>query len=184
MSCDISKGKAILACKDNVGGLKAIYLANYDDYGFTINAGSTAGNVLSGLGALGATGSEVYKYELKNTGNTFTEEITSNRDAGTTSFKQSLNFVTSKLSAEMHFQIKMMAWGRPIIFVESNSGLVFIMGMENGCEVTGKAEIQGALTGMNGYTMTATAEEKDSIYYLDSTSVTALKALVSTSNVA
>ena len=32
--CDISKGKNQLQCKDAISGLKAIYIANYDDYDF------------------------------------------------------------------------------------------------------------------------------------------------------
>ncbi len=184
MACDISRGKILLECKDAVGGLKAIYLANYGDYNFTTAAGATAGQVLSGLGTLGATssGSYVYKYELKNSGNTFAQDVTSSRDNGTTVFTQTLTFILNKISATTEFQIKMMAFGRPIIFVEANSGQIFVIGKDYGCEITGKSEIQGTIDALNGYTMTAVATEKDAIYYLDSATITALKAVVSPNN--
>jgi hypothetical protein len=33
--CDVAKGRK-LPCKDQKGGIKALYFANYDAYGFTI----------------------------------------------------------------------------------------------------------------------------------------------------
>ena len=178
MACDITKGKNLLTCKDAVSGLKAIYIANYDDYGFTTSS-TDAGHLLTDLGSL----SDVYKFELKNSGNTFNQDITSSRDNGTTFFNQTINFVLTKLSAEMEFQIKMLAWGRPQIFVEANSGQFFLMGEKHGCEISGKSEVQGTMDSLNGYTLTAVAMEKDPIWYLTGSMSTALIALVSTDNI-
>lgn len=178
MACDISKGKAGLACKNGISGLKAIYMANYDDYEF-VTSSTTAGHLLTDLGTL----TEVFKYELKNTGNTFNQDITSSRDNGTTFYNQVINFILTKLSAEMEFQVKMMAWGRPQIFVEMNSGQIFLMGKEHGVEVAGTAGVGGTMDSLNGYTLTGTAMEKDPIFYLDPATVTALKALISELNI-
>lgn len=177
MACDITKGKNLLVCKDAVSGLKAIYIANYDNFDF-VTSSTDAGHILTDLGSL----TDVFKYELKNSGNTFNQDITSSRENGTTFFNQVLNFILTKITKEMEFQVKMMAWGRPLIFVEANSGQIFLMGAEHGCEISGKSEIQGTLDSLNGYTLTATAQEKEPIWYLDDTSKTALTALVSTDN--
>jgi hypothetical protein len=179
MACDITKGKNLLACKDAVSGLKAIYIANYEDYQF-VTSSTDAGHLLTDLGNL----TDVYKFELKNSGNTFAQDITSSRDNGTTFFNQTLNFVLTKLSAEMEFQIKMLAWGRPQIFVEANSGDIFLMGEKHGCEVSGKSEVQGTMDSLNGYTMTAIAMEKEPIWYLTGSMSTALIQLVATASVA
>lgn len=177
MACDITKGKGLLACKDAVSGLKAIYVANFDEYNFTTSS-TDAGHLLTDIGDLDV----VYKYELKNSGNTFTQDITSSRDNGTTFFNQTLNFVLTKLSAEMEFQIKMMAWGRPQIFVEANSGDVFLMGKNHGCEISGKSEVQGTMDSLNGYTLTAVGMEKDPIWYLTGSASTNMKALNATAS--
>lgn len=179
MACDITKGKGLLACKDAVSGLKAIYVANFDEYTFTTSS-TDAGHLLTDIGDLDV----VYKFELKNSGNTFTQDITSSRDNGTTFFNQTLNFVLTKLSSEMEFQIKMLAWGRPQIFVEANSGDFFLMGKNHGCEISGKSEVQGTMDSLNGYTLTAVGMEKDPIWYLTGSASTALKALTSTASVA
>ena len=115
MSCDISRGKNVIECKNGVSGLKAIYLANYDDYGF-VTVSNASGHTLTDLGALDT----VYKYELKNSGNVFSQDGTSSRDNGTTLFTQNLTYILTKLTKTMEFQVKMMAWGRPQIFVETN----------------------------------------------------------------
>lgn len=178
MSCDISRGKNLLSCKNAVSGLKAIYLANFDDYEF-VTVSTQSGHTMTDLGTL----SEVFKYELKNSANTFQQDINSSRDNGTTFFNQVLNFTLTKLSAEMEFQVKMMAWGRPIIFVETNGGLVFCMGMEHGAEIAGNSQVQGTMDSLNGYVLTATAMEPQPIYYLDDATIAALFALVSADNI-
>jgi hypothetical protein len=178
MSCDISRGKNLLSCKNAVSGLKAIYMANFDDYDF-VTESTPSGHTMTDLGTL----AEVFKFELKNSANTFQQDITSSRDNGTTFFNQVLNFTLTKLSAEMEFQVKMMAWGRPIIFVETNGGLFFSMGIEHGCEIAGNSQVQGTMDSLNGYVLTATGMEPAPIFYLDDATVTALLALVSSDNI-
>ena len=178
MSCDISRGKNVIECKNGISGLKAIYLANYDDYGY-VTESNASGHTLSDLSGL----TEVFKYELKNSGNVFSQEGTSSRDNGTTFFTQNLTFILTKLTKEMEFQVKMMAWGRPQIFVESNAGDIFLMGIEHGCEVSTVSAIGGTLDSLNGYTMTAVGTEREPIFYLTTGAVTALKALVSPDNI-
>lgn len=176
--CDITKGQLGLACKNTVSGIKAIYIANYDEYNY-LTSSTSAGHILTDLGDL----TEVFKFDLKNSGNTFNQEINSNRDNGTTLFNQVMTFVLTKLNKEMEFQVKLMAWGRPQIFVEMNSGQVFLMGIENGCEITGNGAVGGTLDSLNGYTLTATATEPAPIYYLEAATITALKVLISTENI-
>jgi hypothetical protein len=176
--CDISKGKNAISCKNAVSGLKAIYLANYDNYGF-ITSSTTVGQVLTDLGAL----TEVFKYELKNSANSIQEDMTSNRDNGTTFFQQVVNFTLTKVSKEMAFQIKMMAWGRPQIFVETMGGDFILLGKENGLEISGNAQVGGTMDSLNGYVLTGTGMEREPMFFLDETSVAALKLLVSAINI-
>jgi hypothetical protein len=178
MACDITRGKIDLECKDAVSGIKSIMLANYSAYGFTVSSTTASGEALTDLGTL----SEVFKYELKNSANTFQQDILSSRDNGTTLWTQILNFTLTKITPEMEYEMKMAALGRPIIFVEANSGQVFVVGQEFGCEISGSSLVGGTMDALNGYTMVATATEKNPIYYLDAGAITALDALVSTNN--
>lgn len=175
MSCNLTKGYA-LPCKNEIGGFRAIYLANFDDYGFTVASADT-GHLLSGLGTLAS----VFKYDLKNSGNSFVETINSNRDAGTTSFSQVMTAVVTGLNEELDFQLKVMAFGRPIVFVETNGGKVLAMGVTLGAELSGTSKnIEGALEGAVNASLTLTANEPEPAYQLSAGAITALKALVGT----
>jgi hypothetical protein len=63
MACDISAGR-LEPCKDNVGGLDAIYFVNYDDLPST----QITLDVDDQVTAIGGTPT-AYKYELKGTSN-------------------------------------------------------------------------------------------------------------------
>ena len=107
MSCLISKGK-LLGCKDQRGGYKNLYFANYDQYGFVI-----AAHELIGLGTL----DEVFKYEVKATTNALTETGTSSEDNGTFLNAQSVAVTLPKLSADLQGQVQLICASRPYVFV-------------------------------------------------------------------
>ena len=177
--CDINRGLSGLACKNAVAGIRAIYLANWDEYDMVTASGTASGHVITDLGDL----TEVYKYEVKNDGNSFVETIESDRNNGTTVFNQVLTAVLTKISKQKSVQIKLLAWGRVIAFIEFNSGDFLTIGLENGAEVTGTTNVEGAITGANNYTLTFTGMEREPAYFLDEATITALKALVSSDNI-
>ena len=178
MACDVTKGKLDVSCKDAAGGYKAIYLANYGEYDFTTASSEVDGHVLTDLGTL----TEVYKFAAKNTANTYDQTINSNRDNGTTTYTQVLNLTLTKLTPEMEYQVRMMSLGRPIIFLELNSGEVLALGLENGTEIAGKSAVGGTIDSFAGYQLTATGTEAQPNYFLNASAVSSLKALVSVNN--
>ena len=153
MACALSLGR-IEPCKDVVGGIQAVYFLNYQNLTVTYDATNT--DAIDTLGS----GLTAYKYELKGT-SSFEQTITSSRDNGTTFFDQTLNLTLHKLSKQSHKEIKLMAYGRPIVIVEDRNGNFFVAGLEHGCEVTGGTIVTGAAMGdLHGYTLTFTAREK------------------------
>ncbi len=157
-----------------MGGFKAIYLANFSDYGFVLSS-TDSGHLLTDLGTL----ANVYKFDLKNSGNSFTETIQSSRDNGTVAYEQVMTAVLTGLNDDLDFQLKVMAAGRPIVFVETNAGPVLAMGIEHGAELSGTSKnIAGTLEGAVNATLTLTAQESAPAYTLSAGEVTALKLLV------
>lgn len=168
--CDFSKGRK-LPCKDQKGGIKNLYFANYDAYGITV-----ASDVVTALGTL----AEVFKWEVKGTANTLTETIVGSRDNGTTFFSQVVAATLPFLSPEAQNELTLIAYGRPIVFVEDYNGNIKIVGLENGAELTGGTIVTGgASADLSGFTIELTAEEKRGAPYLNSSMKTALYALVS-----
>jgi hypothetical protein len=195
MPCKITKSKTQIACKDVVSGIRNIYLINYDDAYPTaasepfittpntqIIASLDAGifvPIVPGVPPALSTG-KVFQYAVKNTGDSFQQTIASSRDTGTTSFTQVLTFILTRLSAEMEYELKVMAWGRPILIAELNTGQFIMIGKNNGAEITGTSGVGGAIDSLNGYTMTATGTERSPIFYLSEEARDTLLAAINT----
>ena len=159
MACDLTKGRKD-PCKDSVGGIKAVYFADFGD--ITIAYDSTDTDVVDDLGTV-----TVFKYELKGN-SSFEQTITSSRENGTTFFEQALNLTLKKLTVQDHKELKLMSYGRPHIVVEDYNGNAFLMGAEHGCDVTGGTIATGAAMGdMSGYTLTFSAMEQVPANFLE-----------------
>ena len=150
MACDLTKGRKE-PCKDVVGGLKAVYFVDYSDLGTVTQ---TEDEITDMTGTFSA-----YKYELKGN-SSFEQAVNSSRENGTTFFEQTLNLTLKKLSKEDHKEIKLLAYGHPHVAVEDYNGNVFLMGLENGADVSGGTIVTGAAMGdLSGYTLTFTGME-------------------------
>lgn len=153
MACDITLGRNE-PCKDSVGGLLAVYFQNFD---------ATATGSIDANDQITAweSGSTVYKYELKGN-STYTETIVTSRDNGTTAFQQVLVLNLKSLDATTTKQLKLLAYGRPQIFVQTNKGDTLLVGRINGADVTEGtiAETGASLGDKYGYSLTFTGLEQ------------------------
>jgi len=154
MACDITLGRTE-PCKDSVGGINAVYFVNFGDItSITYDAAET--DVISAVGG----SPNAYKYEVRGN-STYTENIQSSRENGTTAFEQVLELTLKKLTKEDHNTIKLLSFGRPNILIEDNNGNVFLAGAEYGADVTGGTIVTGgAMADMSGYTLSFTGMEK------------------------
>ena len=154
MACDITLGRTE-PCKDSVGGINAVYFVNFGDItGITYD--STDVDVIDAV----AGSPNAYKYEVRGN-STYTENIQSSRENGTTAFEQVLELTLKKLTKEDHNTIKLLSFVRPNILIEDNNGNVFLAGAEYGADVTGGTVVTGgAMADMSGYTLSFTGMEK------------------------
>ena len=114
MACNfISAGRA-LACKDSVGGIKAVIFVPNDASNKIVTNSTISDGAIEGLVA-NVTGA--YKYELKGT-SSLEETITASADNGTVFYEQALNLTLPKLSALDTKEIKLLAASRPQIIVQ------------------------------------------------------------------
>jgi hypothetical protein len=153
MACNLSSGR-LEPCKDSVGGIAAVYFCNYSA-SFTSSA-YDADSLIESLPA----GVTVYQYDLKGN-SSYTETVNSSRDNGTTFFSQELVLNLKKLTNEMTTQLKLMAYGRPQIFVHTMAGDTLLVGQREGADVTGGTIQTGAALGdLYGYSITFTGQEQ------------------------
>ena len=182
MSCDITAGR-IEQCKDSVSGLKAIYIINYDK----LNSDAVA-YLSSPVGSEDvidtwvpidtATAMNLYKFELKSTTNSFTTAIESSRDNGTTFFSQTLVAALKRQDAATTKNVKLLAYGRPRIVVRTMTDQFFLMGLDQGADVSaGEISSGAALGDFNGYSLTFLAQEEEPANFIDCSTEATLAAV-------
>ena len=154
MSCNLTLFRTE-PCKDSVGGLDKVYFVNYGTMGdITYDTTNT-----DSIEAVAGTPS-AYEYDIKGT-SSFTQNIQSSRENGTTAFEQVLELSLHKLSVADNKELKLLSWGRPHVIIKDNNGNYFLGG-SGGTVVTG-----GAMGDLSGYTLTLTGMEKVPANFLD-----------------
>lgn len=151
MACDLTGGRA-KPCKDAVGGIRKIHFVDFGDLGDMPLGSNDEITDMDGTFTY-------YTYDVK--GNSSLEtNITTSLENGTTFFEQVVNLTLHKLTKEDNKELKLMAFGRPHVFVETFDGSVLLVGREHGAEVTGGTMVTGTAMGdLQGYTLTLTANE-------------------------
>ena len=163
MACLLTSGRA-LPCKSSVGGLKAVYFADYGTLGTTTIA---AGEITAISGT-----PDFFKFDIK--GNSSLETtINSSRENGTTFYTQTLNLTLPVLDKATQEEIKLLAAARPHVAIEDYNGNFFMVGLEHGAEVTGGTIVSGAAMGdLSGFTLTLEGQETDPAFFVTSTVIT------------
>jgi hypothetical protein len=162
MACLLTTGRK-LACKDAVGGIRRIFLADYGTLGTaTISNGYVT--AFSGTYTL-------YQYDVKSASG-LEQTINSSDDNGTTFFEQVLTLVLTKLDPETQVELQKVITGRPHVFIEDNNGNYLSVGMTRGTMTTGSITSGIALGDLNGYTLTITGQEPLMAQFVTSTLVT------------
>ena len=170
MACDITRGR-LIDCKDTIGGLKAIYICkNYNNNISAVATINTTEMTTAGFATWsGQSGSAttVFKYDLVPNLSSMTVNINSDNANGTAFFEQTLSVVLQKIDHDMTNELRLMAYSRAQIFVQDQNDNVFLLGIDNGCHVTGGTVITGTAMGdQNGYTIEWAAQEKNALIQL------------------
>jgi hypothetical protein len=152
MSCEISLGR-LEGCKDQIGGLNAIYFVNFGD----AESWTTADEAITAIGA--SVAPSAYKYDLRGN-SSFDQSLTSSRENGTTFAEQTLVVSLKKQDAATNKEVKLLAYGRPHILIEDNNGSIFVMGEDYGSEMNATTSTGTAMGDKSGYELTFTATEK------------------------
>jgi hypothetical protein len=158
MPCNISFGRAE-ACKDSISGIKAVYFINYTSASFSLDTDDVVTGFPVGLTA--------YKYEVKGQ-NGFTTTVNTSRDNGTTFFSQEVTLTLKHLDPVMQKEFKLLAYGKPQIVVHTRQGDAFLVGKDEGADMTAGTIATGIAYGdLSGYTLTFTAMEALPPLFLD-----------------
>jgi hypothetical protein len=170
MACDLTRGR-LIDCKDSIGGLKAIYICKaYNNNIEAVAAISTTEMTDAGFDTWSAAETSktiVFKYDLVPNLSSMTVNVNSDNANGTTFFTQTLSVTLQKIDHDMTNELRLMAYSRAQIFVQDENDNVYLLGMVNGCHVSGGTVITGTAKGdLTGYTIEWGAEEKNALIQL------------------
>ena len=162
MACEnLSKGR-LNPCK-TVGGLKNIYFVNFDSaiYGaMTLDADEQITAFGSALSLL--------KYELRGA-QSMDESNENNADSGSSFWASSGTITLKSQDIATRKELKLMSYGRPLVFTEDFNGSFKLYGAQNGCDVSVGTASGGAMGDFNGYNLTIASSEKEPSFFVDST---------------
>lgn len=166
MACLTLTSGRNLPCKKTVGGLKAVYFADFGTLG-------TATKSASEITAFSGT-PDFYKYDI-NGGASLETTVNSSKENGTLFYTQTLNLTLLVLDKATQEQIKILATSKPHVAVEDYNGTFFLIGLENGADTTGGSIVTGAsMADAQSFTLTLEAMEVDPAFFVEASVIPAL----------
>lgn len=161
MPCSISSARG-LNCRDQVGGLKAIYLQTFSPSfygGLTITADT---NTITAIGAA----TSVYRYDVRPQTSSMTVTINA-ADAGSAAYDIACEVVLHDMTSADNATLKEVVGALMTVYVLDANDNVWVLGAQNGVQVTaGTATTGTARADMNGYTLTISGSEADLPYLI------------------
>jgi hypothetical protein len=155
MACVLTSGYQ-LDCADSIGGIKTIYVTELGN-----KASITAASGVITAFTL-TSGKKFFVYELQKETSNLVENITRNEVNGTTFYEQVLQFTVRKMQASLRNEIKLLAQNRLMIIVLDRNGKYWLLGENNGCEMTNSTGATGTAMGdFNGYTLNFRGAEEN-----------------------
>ena len=146
MSCALTSGRREISCRNNIGGLKNIYLFKYDAYNI----------VLSGQEVVTFPDIGLFKYEIRV--GDFKQSI--ENDENGIVYSQDLNFTLFKQDLLTSLELNRATNIDLMYIVEFNDGTYRLGGLRNGASITSLELVSGGSKGeLNGYNITISGKE-------------------------
>jgi hypothetical protein len=160
-NCELTTG-ILLECKDAIGGIKQIVLADWSVVNLdtvTINATT---EIVTALPV-----EDFYGYQLPTQTGSFEETINFNRDAGTIFYTQTVNVMLQKLTAAKRLELQGVATSRVVVFVNDTNNNWWAVGLEYGADLSTSTAATGTVLGdANGFTLAFVHESPKRAYLL------------------
>ena len=170
--CTITSGRGYF-CGGQVGGIKKIFLANfYDANKLTgVTASETTG-VVSALTTASGSSLTMFEFDLDRQSSSFNQTILTGK-GGAVAYQSEFEFQLSHDSEESWARMQNIVEGLWQMIVLDNNGVYYLVGLENGVEVTGGTYAHGgdvAFGDYVGYVVNMTGAEPVPAFNLSTTS--------------
>ena len=156
MACNLISNGYEIGCRDSVGGIKKIYISNFDKAGVYTK---TNGEIVSF--ATATTPQEVYyEFEQVMESASFAQTGTFSTENGTTFFDQQLTLIFRKQDNDLRNHLIALSQGHLSVIIQDQNGAFWLLGESNGVYAL-SADIQSgkAFGDMNGVTIVLQGKE-------------------------
>jgi hypothetical protein len=154
MSCLLTQG-FLDTCKDAVGGIKEIFMANQEDF----ESGVIVDPVTQVITALPTATIFRYKLSTKNGGSMQDEDVI-DETARTKFSQQTLTFNLGTISAAKRKELETASRANPVVFVLDAMDNIHMLGRQEGCSVKTTTQTGATKGDLSGYAIEVTAEER------------------------
>jgi len=158
--CNALSGAIAKSCDTNTGGIRKMYIADYDNV-TSITSGGTP-ETISAITMSGST--KFYEFEFNRNTSSYEEVTTISLENGTTFFSQTVRLELARRESAKRDAIEKLVAGQKqlMIIVLDANGIYWLFGRNEGAyatEITGGSGV--AKADKNGYSIAMTAEEPE-----------------------
>ena len=173
--CNQTLKGIILDCSHSLGGIKTVYIANYNDVtDLSYNAstgsttGSTSGETYTGdtiTGITMASGTFFQPYQFRKQTGSMSSTLTVDETAGVNYVSTELSLVFTKMETKKRIELSALSVGQLAVIVEDSNGTFWYLGKDDYVSVTAGGGQTGTAKGDgNNYTLTL-KDESDTYPY-------------------
>ena len=171
MPCTQSLSGIARECSPNMGGIKAVYMANFED----VATVTITSDEVSGITMAGTPPKKFYAYYFNPNTSSFTTTMQTNRENGTLYFETVLSLVFPKQDATKRVEINALAQAGLMAIVQDSNDNYWLLGYNDPLLMTtGTAETGVNRADRNGYALELTDAQNQMPYTVDDTIIAGL----------
>lgn len=141
-------------CTPNKGGIKAIYIANFDE----VTVGDPEGDVISSITLSGGT--KFKKYSFRQETGSLTSTLTADKTTGANYVTTDISLVFTKMETVKRIEIAALSLGELAAIVEDENGKYWYVGKDNPLTASAGSANSGTARGdSNNYSITLQSME-------------------------
>lgn len=149
MACTQTLAGIVRDCLPNMGGIRAVYLANFAD----VDSLTEASGSISAVSMAGSA--KFYKYEFARNTSSLSSNYAVNAENGTTYVETDLLMVFNRMDTAKRLEITALAQGELVAIVEDNNGTKWYLGHDEPLTINAGDGLSGtARADRNGYSIT------------------------------
>jgi hypothetical protein len=156
MACNLTNG-FLLECNEGVGGVKEIFIGNWEQFQTGIGFLTTPSDVTY-INELPT--SDLFRYQPNRNTGALTVTPTPNLENGTLYYSQVVELTLGKLAPDKKKELENLSKAKVAVFVRLYDDQILMVGRTDGAFLTAGTYQSGKAKGdLNGYQITLTAEE-------------------------